>query len=861
MSAPIFFSVASKDVELAERIFDRFRRGDIYLYTRTGKNGAWFWDEIEREELPFAKGVVFFWSSSFVKGENTLRELRLARKLFDEGRLQDCVIIRLDETQLVKDPALPALEPKHAEAVELVSAFLSHSRSDPLKSVEAEALRMVSDLHGRVKRPRIPFQRRPVLQDQLETAIERDATTYYPALWVSGFNGNGRKTLVRELFRSIASYAHEIDIFIDETSLPEQILMRMESQYSGLMMPELRERVKESRGATPADVAAMIEKLSRDDRYVLLQQSRLYEENVRVPEWLDEVISALTPGRLPKLVIVSQLPTTEAQRLELADNMAFCTVPGMIPSEAISFTKRVVNIFGERNGWWDNEAISRVAEATTGKPELILTVVRQVSAIDNADRLDDILGREAERFSDTLTKIIDYAMKRLANDPQSMLILRVLDEVSPLAREDVQSFLGIEESVSTSLVKLVDLGLVEVTEPGLFRISPLLSNRLKGELLTPELNAQYKESIRRFAEAGLQVDGGELGYVRIETKIQAELLAGKSELSEEVSEFASVAHFLSVGIRLYNQNRYQDAEPLLRRAFFDRSSFTLTAQIEAGRFFGLVCIKLKDREAFDQVFNAMNARHQSKPIAYFLQGEWQRVVERKWFEAIGFFHKAWQHAHDNNDKEREEKVLAPYINCILKTPKPDLVQAKKLADRAVFVNKKKWSLWRQAEVYLMRWYHYTGPDVREIELDYYDVMDELQVYPGGKPFFHQVYARELELKQEWDDAVDNMVLANPDKKLGIDLKRWGLMVRSQRKDLVEKVIAEIKELCETKARQQAKTIYATGIADIYAKALNTIKELKKFKITNLGLPLSDAKVTEIYTNARRGDAADWEYDD
>ena len=124
MAAPLFFSVASEDVQLAERIFDRFRRGDIFLYTRTGENGVWFWDEIEQEELPFTKGFVVFWSKNFVKGEGALRELRLARKFFDERRLQDCVILRLDDTPIIVDPGGPELEPMHAEAVELISAFM-----------------------------------------------------------------------------------------------------------------------------------------------------------------------------------------------------------------------------------------------------------------------------------------------------------------------------------------------------------------------------------------------------------------------------------------------------------------------------------------------------------------------------------------------------------------------------------------------------------------------------------------------------------------------------------------------------------------------------------------------------------------
>lgn len=126
-----------------------------------------------------------------------------------------------------------------------------------------------------------------------------------------------------------------------------------------------------------------------------------------------------------------------------------------------------------------------------------------------------------------------------------------------------------------------------------------------------------------------------------------------------MAAFASVAHFLSVGVRLYNASRWQDAEPLLKRAFDQRKQFSIATQIECGRFYGLVCIKSKNRAEFDRVVQTMSLVAQSKSIADFLQGEWFRVVDRDWKKASDAFNRAWNDAKTKRDRNREEKILSP----------------------------------------------------------------------------------------------------------------------------------------------------------------------------------------------------------
>ena len=68
---PFFFSVSGEDTPFADAIWQRLASDQIYLYPKSGPTGARFWDEVERDELPFAKAAVIFWSSSFLKNKGT----------------------------------------------------------------------------------------------------------------------------------------------------------------------------------------------------------------------------------------------------------------------------------------------------------------------------------------------------------------------------------------------------------------------------------------------------------------------------------------------------------------------------------------------------------------------------------------------------------------------------------------------------------------------------------------------------------------------------------------------------------------------------------------------------------------------
>ena len=78
---PIFFSVSSHDIGFAEEAWGNFPDDWIYLYSKTGEEGAHMWEEISRRELPLSRLFVVFWSRNYVSATGCVREIVQARDL------------------------------------------------------------------------------------------------------------------------------------------------------------------------------------------------------------------------------------------------------------------------------------------------------------------------------------------------------------------------------------------------------------------------------------------------------------------------------------------------------------------------------------------------------------------------------------------------------------------------------------------------------------------------------------------------------------------------------------------------------------------------------------------------------------
>lgn len=852
MPHPIFFSVASPDAEFAERIYERYAADLIYLYSKNGKNGAWMWSEIEKEELPFSQAFIIFWSRSYIKNSGTKRELKFARERLDSGHLRHFAIIRLDDAPLFPSGTAETDE-KCRELVELVAPFLKHVRADKPSSIE-HAMLIVDSVVSSVERPSIPFFPRPEVQRDLREAARIDHFRVRPSVWVSGLNGYGRKTLIREFMREFGPDIVPVAVDIDETSLPFQIASRLSSRAFGT----LEEDQEENQGG-PEKVTALVESIAAASKYVVLRQTRIFEEGVELSEWLIEVFNGLSVSTAPKLFVVSQVPLFDEWLARSGDMLGVHRMPSMRAEAAEEFVWKLVGSLAPRPSEWSTSAVQRIVEQSGGTPELIIAIVKIASRLANLSTLDNVIGTQAAQFSDTMAALVSWAFAQLNDRIEEKRALLFMNDVSPVSQVDIQKFLRSGRPTSEIIGNLVALGLVEHGEDETVRLSPLLSRRLSSLLTTRDLVEWHREAMQKFASAPLDIEDGADGYLQIEAKIRAQLFSGRPDVDPELRRYTSQAHYLQIGIRLYNARRYTQAFRLLERAFQERSLFSLRSQIEIARFYGLAAIRLKNQErAIAASLMFLRSRHQGQSMADFLEAEQHRFAH-EYDAAIPLFAKAQAKARGDGDRYREERIIRPYLESILRSRRPNLQRAKELADRAVRLSRTFFSLSMRVRVYLHLWINSSQGEAEKRREEYLEVLRDLEQQTGAYSFFAQAKAEEEEAFGEYGDAIEWMKEAvEASNRFDTRLRLWRLKTRSNDRKIISGLIDEIEEFVAFPGNRIEVESYAFSIADRYARALRELGELKQFRIDRLALPLSSREVRQVYLSARNPATKDWE---
>jgi hypothetical protein len=191
---PLFFSVSSDDIAFAEEVWKRFPDDWIYIYSKTGEEGAHMWDEISRRELPKSRILVIFWSKNYVAAKGCIREILQAKDLVQQGLLRP-VVLRLDDFPITWKDRLGVEAKPVFEALRHMLDYRTSAES-VLVGQAIDLLNRVAEPILQSDHPRLP---RHDLQKTLRGVVQKDRFNYYPATWVSGFNGVGRETLIRDL--------------------------------------------------------------------------------------------------------------------------------------------------------------------------------------------------------------------------------------------------------------------------------------------------------------------------------------------------------------------------------------------------------------------------------------------------------------------------------------------------------------------------------------------------------------------------------------------------------------------------------------------------------------------------------------
>lgn len=842
---PVFLSVSSKDVQFADSIWESLPPDWAFLYTKTGVEGAELWDEISRCELPSSKYFIIFWSRNYAEGEGTVRELRQAAELVTSGTLSS-FILRLDDFPITWEDDLPV---EFKQVFSDLAPFLNVRTSRPNIALD-DAKHQVQRLIEPTLNINHPMLSRDDILEPMRAAVQKERFKCFPAMWISGFPGAGRTTLVEQLNKTMTPNGRLIPIDINAASLPKQICLKLESVGLGADFNRLEQVQASHETDLPSGVAARINTIFHNGNYVVFRHEMILQNNIDLPEWFDDVIGALEPGRRPKLFIVSQMPLSIERRKVCFEKLAEQRVPGFSNYEVKLFTESLLAQFDHEPERWSAKAVDDLIEAAQGNIGLLVKLTQAVSSVIDLGEVDELVAHAKSKAHQSIAYYVDWAFETLHDDIDCQRLLLFLNDVSPCDPRDLESiFENGGETILRILTRCIKLGFVERDSGGLYRLTPFLSGRLGRHLVRADLINWRRSIIENFVKAPLDFDTHDNEFIRIEARIQASLWTGREELSPLIEKFVSASHWFQAGVRLYHARQHVAAYRLLKKAFDKREAFAQASRTELIRYFGLAAIRTNHNEDVGRCIVLLNGDHRSKEIASYLEA-FSLEVKRRYPEAT----KKYEEALKLNQRldNRLERIYRPLIKCMLLTTHPNFNLAEKYAVQWAKVKQTVFAKHALCRIYL-HWMHNTetssNSDSSELNKLYNIALNDLQAYPGGTGTYHEVLAERAELKGQPEIAVVELEQAiSLDDRAGLRLKRWQIMARDKTMSLT--VISELEAMKAETSQSSFRETHLKELVEIFVIAM-TNNIYSSQRLNRFAMPMESTEIGKIVSRVKR----------
>lgn len=812
---PVFFSVASKDIALAEDVWGRFPDDWVYIYSKTGEEGAHMWDEISRRELPKSQLFVVFWSKNYLTATGCVREILQAQELIGQGRLRS-VVLRLDDTPITwKDDMGEETKPVYSA----LASMLDYRTSAP-HVTSGNAIELIQRVAGPLLKSDHPRLPRHALLQTLRGAVKMDRFKYYPAVWISGFNGVGRETLIKDFKRSFTPNGRGVVIDIDETSLPKQARLRIESEAFGADRKRLRELNALQSDDESKPLADVIERVFSAGDYLIFRHNRVVEENVELPDWLDDVVNTLTPGTRPKLFIISQLPLLVDRRTRCRNSMVAQRVPTIDEHDMTEFCYQLIGFFDNEPGRWSDAEVERIVRASGGTVGFMVSLVRAASTIEDFDQIEQVIASDSGSMSIMITVYVRWAFSQLRDFEDEQRTLLFLDSISPCGIGDIEKVVEPKRPILRVLGKLLELGLIEREGDELFRLTPLLARRLNRDFIRADLLSWLRSALVEFVKKPFELEDDRHEYLRIESRIQAAILTDSNDLPASVVEFVSAAHWFKAGIRLYHARRLLPAYRLLKKAYAKRTEFMNASRSELARYFCLSATRNRKFKEAEDCIKLLDAAQSTKSMAAFLRAD---VFEHRgeFMSAIDEYQNSIQ--LNQGMHSRLERTYRPLISCILRTPRPDFALAQKYSIEWLAIRETFFSLMAAARVYL-HWKYRGKSYGRDVPADidnlYRSALARLEHLAGVGSAHFEVKAEEAEFVGNFDDALEYMnkaVAADP--RFELRSERWRMMAKSRVPEHASSVLKELEAARNAQENQGNWIPFLPTTAETYAIAL------------------------------------------
>ncbi|NIE84668.1 MULTISPECIES: TIR domain-containing protein [unclassified Burkholderia] len=687
MAKPVFFSMGGEaDTRFAKAVKDLLPDPMVYFYQRSGEEGTNFRPEIEAE-VQGCRVFVLFWSNDYLKSEHARQELAIFKKTVEAGHDADLLIVPTTRRS-------PDIQREWTNPINSSTEYmLGRWRYERSVFQGEDPQRVVENIRRKLAKARLIDRAlvvRPGLLAQFKAALSRPnyQTVQFCLVW--GFEGDGRRTALRQYMTTAHVNLTPRYVPLDTTEGPEDLLLRLHDHATPKQRQEILKAAQGKRDGVGKAIRTALFIAGESKSYYVIVLSRFTgTDSGTLPPWLADVFGNIPPGNAPLAFVVVPNPVSDAQ-MRLYPLSARTRVQGLDEDEMNELVHKLSQE-DSNPGRWTEERRKIVARVSGSSPSLCHAIMYAMSTEPTLDFLGRIADREADIFSANISALIGHLVGQLKGRPGDLLALRLIERLGATSKQTLDAIFASRSTTETyDLYQLRDYGLVEHLSGDIYRIPPLVQRRLGDALWSGGLSKEEVDSVLGGFAREIITENDEYGAVFASNKVAAQLRTN-APVPVELASYLTTATLFKAGLERYTSNEFPIAHSILQRAMRrlkDGTNLDPLTQIEIARYYGLAAARI---ERFDDVAvarsflrdGAVKSRSvQAEAMVEFLDGFEARVRWRS-RDAVRSFERARRLLHHVRFAERQRgAVLTELSRALLRLDPPAYDRAVSIAEEA-----------------------------------------------------------------------------------------------------------------------------------------------------------------------------------
>jgi len=770
MHTPVFFSVGGKvDAEFAKKVHGYLGERIAYHYQITGPASVNFKDEIEAK-ITECKIFVIFWSSDYLKSDDACNELAFFRKLAEEESSErQLIIVQCGEPNL--DISSKWTNPISQSKDEFV---LGKWRFERAIENNADANHVAQVIRRKLQTTNIIREVmiiRGWITDQFKNEISLPGYKARELVFVTGLEGHGRRTALRQYMHQASPQRIERVASIDSVSSPEDLLTTLLEVSSTTRASQdlIYSAIEEKSTTVIKEIRKILHQTRNNKSYYVITVDRFAGvDTVTIPSWLSEVMSVFTEGDSPLVFIVTSSPVSD-NVLSQYKRAGRVRLPGLEDEEVRELVHKLSLEDPEPKRWTEKDK-SLLASSCGNSPALCKSIMRNLASEPNLDFVSQIAERAIIDFSQSMAALMAHWVnfyKRRESDLFALMIIERLGVVSKMALDEIMEPI-VKRSGEFDLYTLRDQGLVEQLSDGIYRICPLVQRRLGDALWGVHRGKEVNELFANFKGKNL-IANTDCGPIYATNFVAAALRSDMKEVPLEYNRYITISVLFKAGYYKYSNGQNESAHKTLQRAVQILSNGTvkvdLSTEVEIMRFAGLAAARSNHRNEMEFACKYLETKFlgtkrvsAASAMAEFVRG-FKFRLDHKFIEAIEKYQNALKLLASQKNVERQRAAIYTELtSSYLRTSPPDFHKALETARKSFNEKDTIHSLnvlIHALILFVYRFREKSNPDlVNEIEIRLKDLA--IRCKQNGKDFYDKrmhEYERERMAKEASDDSV------------------------------------------------------------------------------------------------------------